>query len=136
MAFEPNSDVLVAYLQREMYCKTHFAIEALSHHAFAGILNEADPHPKVEQDEKGNPIVPSRANYGEYFMKMAAKYIEDEVRRCENRWAEVPDGKDPKAKAEREALSNELEAAKEALKSRSDEGPGVDTILKSIQNQE
>jgi hypothetical protein len=122
-----GKEKLFSFLERRIYSKAHLAVEAYKRQNSNRLLNEADPHPKVEKDRHGNPVIPSREAYSQYFETMAAKYIQDQICRCQERWQQLTD--DPKHRAERQAITNELAAAKDALSAQPD---GVHPVLDAL----
>lgn len=84
------------------------------------LLNEADPKPRVEKDINGDPVVPSKEQFDSYFDAMTAAHIDTALNDTRKRWADA--AKNPQgdqAKAEFEALDNELKAGEEALHKKS-----------------
>jgi len=83
------------------------------------LLNEADPKPRVETDINGDPVVPTKDQFDSYFDAMTAAHIDTALNTTRKRWEDA--AKNPKgdqAKAELEALENELKAGEEALEKK------------------
>jgi len=103
-------------IEERLYKKLAVLIEAAKMQEAAGILNEADPKPRVEKDHEGKPVVPTTDQYKEYFEAMAAEHIQAQLDTVKERWKLAAEAKD--AEAQKEALKHELEAATEVLKSK------------------
>ena len=83
------------------------------------LLSEADPKPKVEKDEHGNPLVPTKNDFAKYFKDMQVAYVNAQHDAAVDTWRRSDDQDKTLGKqtdAELEALQNEIIAAKEALK--------------------
>lgn len=106
------------------------------------LLNEADPRPRVEKDHLGQPVVPTTAQYAEYFEAMASDHVREQLQAAKTRWQSAVDRfQDLSTKAEQDkqdaaavlkasfasaalrALDAEMKAAEEVL-SKKDATPG------------
>jgi hypothetical protein len=108
-------------LEAVLYAKAADMIESIRLQESANfwgdlqILAESDPKPRVEKDINGKPVVPSRAQFQQYFDGMAASHIETMLKSTRERWSKAAsDKKTPELKA----ISNELAAGTAVLKSK------------------
>lgn len=76
------------------------------------LMVESDPKPQVEQDHEGNPVLPTRDQFLQYFERMQANHITDQMNNLKSRW------KQEKNPAKLKTLELEKEIAQEVLDSK------------------
>jgi hypothetical protein len=79
-------DEIVASLRESLQTKIHQLVESMVKEQAAGLLQEADPKPKVELDINKNPVMPSAADYLKYFERMHLSHVVTQRHRAEKRW--------------------------------------------------
>jgi membrane protein involved in colicin uptake len=80
---------ITAQIEGVLYLKAQTLVEQTKLVEARDLLSEADPKPKVEQDHRGNPIVPSASDFARYFNAMQAGHIAAQLKATQERWAEV-----------------------------------------------
>ena len=60
------------------------------------LLSEADPKPRVEKDEHGNPLVPTKNDFAKYFKDMQVAYVNAQHDAAVDTWRRS--GQEPLAK--------------------------------------
>jgi uncharacterized protein YdaT len=103
-----------------LYNKATTMIEAVRMQVVADILAEADPHPRVEKDHLGEPVIPNPQHFLNYFQDMHQEHIQDALKAARSRWAEVSKTKtkDKMTQAQLQALKHELDVGKTVLKQK------------------
>jgi hypothetical protein len=87
-------------------------MKTFRHWLIEELLLCSDPRPRVELDHKGNPVIPTREQYAQYFQYMQAKYIQTALENARKLWKDA-------SGPEKKALDLEIEVGEDALKSKS-----------------
>lgn len=101
---------IASMIEGMLYAKSGALLEQVRIDESAKILNEADPTPAVWKDEKGNPVVPSPADWTRHYQDLAASHVKAQVDAAKARWDEA-------AKAAEEATKKaEIDKSEDAVK--------------------
>lgn len=90
-----------------------FTGEKMRKHLGEETLSEADPHPRVETDHMGKPVIPNRQHFHNYYSDMQSHHIKSALQAAHDRWKQA----DAEHQAARSAAAaNRDKAAGERLR--------------------